>query len=129
MLPFFFVWTFLLNHRFRASSPCHQPATAHRVGMPRFSLALIFSDRQNEKNLSRLILVPNIVSQTWARSHPIGIFLFCPRPLIMGVANFGAPADLESAAESVRTIESLSDQLRKTEKAQPGAFVTFRKPD
>jgi hypothetical protein len=32
-------------------------------------------------------------------------------------------------AESVRAVESLSDQLRKAEKSQPGAFVTFRKPD
>jgi hypothetical protein len=82
MLPFFFVWTFLLNHRFRASPPCHQPATAHRVGMPRFSLALIFSDHRPRNKTSKIyggqILVPDIVSQSWARSHPIGIFLFCP---------------------------------------------------
>jgi hypothetical protein len=32
-------------------------------------------------------------------------------------------------AESVRAVESLSGQLRKAEKSQPGAFVTFRKPD
>jgi hypothetical protein len=31
--------------------------------------------------------------------------------------------------EGVRAVESLSNELRKVEKSQPGAFVTFRKPD
>jgi hypothetical protein len=31
--------------------------------------------------------------------------------------------------EALRTVNSLSEQIRKADKSQPGAFVTFRKPD
>lgn len=31
--------------------------------------------------------------------------------------------------EAVRSVNSLSEQIRKVDKSQPGAFVTFRKPD
>jgi len=32
-------------------------------------------------------------------------------------------------ADAVRTVQGLSAQIRKADKSQPGAFVTFRKPD
>jgi hypothetical protein len=31
--------------------------------------------------------------------------------------------------EAVRAVNGLSEQVRKADKSQPGAFVTFRKPD
>jgi hypothetical protein len=32
-------------------------------------------------------------------------------------------------ADALRTVNSLSDRIRRADKSQPGAFVTFRKPD
>jgi hypothetical protein len=32
-------------------------------------------------------------------------------------------------AETVETVSKLSTEVRRSEKSQPGAFVTYRKPD